>query len=35
MPPKPVPADERILARTLLDAMGFTEAVLRGTSFNN
>jgi hypothetical protein len=35
MPPEPVAADKRALARGLLDTMGLTEAVLRGTRPNN
>jgi len=35
MPPHPTSADQRALARQLLDAMGLTEAVLSGTPFNN
>ena len=35
MPPHPATADQRALARRLLDAMELTEAVLSGTPFNN
>jgi len=35
MPPHPASAEQRALARRLLDAMGLTEGVLSGTPFNN
>jgi len=35
MPPRPALADQQALARRLLDVMGLTQAVLRGTPFNN
>jgi len=35
MPPQPATMDQRALARRLLDAMGLTEAVLRGTPIKN
>ena len=35
MPPQPVPADQAVLSRWLLDAMGLTEAVLTGTPYSH